>query len=72
MVARLGTQCRRARLQADLRAIDIASSAGVSEAVISRFERGERWPKQLDEIVAAYERECGLPRLEIWRRAIDV
>lgn len=51
--------------------IDIATAAGVSEATISLFERGTAWRKRTDEIVATYERECGLARGELWRRAVN-
>ena len=68
--ATLGRVCRHAREHAGIRAIDIATAAGVSEAAVSRFERGEGWPRRVDDIVATYERECGLPPRELWRRAI--
>lgn len=46
-------------------------TAGVSEATISLFERGKGgWRRRMDEIVAAYEHELGLPDGELWRRAI--
>lgn len=70
MVGRLGETCRQAREDAGLRALDIATAAGVSEATVSRFERGTGWPLRTDAIVAAYERECGLPPGELWRRAV--
>jgi hypothetical protein len=67
--ARLALACRNARLDADVRALEVALSAGVVESTISRFESG-LWPHDPERIVAAYERECGLPDLELWRRAI--
>lgn len=68
MAARLGTVCRDAREDLDVRAIDVALTAGVSEATISRFEHG-RWPRDPDRIVDAYAEECHLDALELWRRA---
>lgn len=70
MPERLGAVCREARLAHQLRLIDIATIAGVSEATISNFEAGQGWRRQTDDIVIAYERECGLPPGELWRRAI--
>lgn len=70
MADRLGKECRAARQAADLSLLDIAQAAGVSEAAVSRFERGEAWPRRVDALIAAYERECGLPADELWRRAI--
>lgn len=70
VAARVSEQCRIARLDAGLRTLDLAQAAGVSEAVISRFERGLRWPVKFEAIVAAYENELGLERDELWRRAL--
>lgn len=67
---RLGRECRNARRTAGLRLLDVALAAGVSEATLSRFEHAQRWPDRFEEIVATYERECGLPERELWRRAI--
>lgn len=70
MAVKLGAQCRRARIEAGLRTIELAHAAQVSEATISRFEQGVGgWKWATDEIVAAYERECELPSGELWRRA---
>lgn len=71
MAARLGAAAKEARVQAGLTLLDIATSAQVSESVISRFEQGTGWRRQTDEIIAAYERECGLDSDELWRRALE-
>lgn len=70
MAADLAVVCRRARIEAGLRGIDIATAAGVSEPTISRLENGVGWRRNAERVVAAYERECGLPPGELWRRAI--
>lgn len=70
MAERLGEVCRGARVDAGRHAIDIATAAGVSEATISRFERGDGWRRQTDEIVAAYAAETMVEPLELWRRAV--
>lgn len=72
MLQQLGRVAREAREDAGLRQIDIATAAGVVHAVISNLERGFRYPERLDEVVDAYEKECGLPVGEIWRRAAAV
>jgi transcriptional regulator with XRE-family HTH domain len=61
---------REARLAADLRQLDIATAADVSHEMISRLERAQSWPKNPDRIIGAYEKECGLPEGELWRRAV--
>jgi len=70
MLDQLGRVAREARLGAGRTQIAVATAAGVSHAVISRLENGRRWPQDPDQIVAAYENECGLETDELWRRAI--
>lgn len=72
MATRLGGVCRDARERRGLRAIDVAITAGVSEATVSRFERGEGWPRDTDGMVAAYASELEVEPLELWRRAVGV
>lgn len=69
---RLARECFAARDATNVKALDIAQRAGVSQATISRFEVKGLWPsgKNVERIVAAYEDCCGLERDELWRRAI--
>lgn len=66
----LGQVCRDARNAVGATALDIATESGVSEATISRFERGRGWSPSVEEIVAAYARLCGVSAHELWARAI--
>jgi transcriptional regulator with XRE-family HTH domain len=71
MAARLGAVCRDAREAAGLRQIDIATTAGVHETTIGRFERGDRWAWNADAIVHAYAAELGVTERVLWQAAID-
>lgn len=71
MEYRLGQVARRIRLAHDLELLDIASGAGVSQATLSRFERGIGWRRETDAIVAAYAMACNLTPEYIWRLALD-
>lgn len=70
MLDQLGRVAREARLGAGRTQLDIATAARVSHAVISRLETGTRWPRDPDQVIAGYERECELAEDELWRRAI--
>lgn len=70
MAERLGAEARRAREEAGLTMMQIAVAAGVSHSTVQLFETGAGWRRQTDQLVRAYEDECGLPRDEIWRRAL--
>jgi Helix-turn-helix domain len=72
MLDQLGRVARDARLGAGRTQISVATAAGVSHAVISRLENARRWPRDPDQVVAAYERECELEADELWRRAIGL
>lgn len=69
MLVALAAVARDARVAADLTQLDIATTAGVSHATISRFERAEGWPLEVDRVISAYEKELGLPTGELWKRA---
>lgn len=68
MLEQLAIEAKEARIAACRTQIEIATAAGVSHVVISNFERAVRWPRQLDSVIAAYERECGLAAGDLWRR----
>ena len=68
---RLAEVSRKARLEAARTQLDIATVAGVSHVAISRFERAEGWPDEIEAIIEAYASECGLEARELWLRALD-
>lgn len=72
MLDQLGRVAREARLGAGRTQLDVATAAGVSHAVISRLETGKRWPRDPDQVIGGYERECELEVDELWRRAIGL
>lgn len=71
MLEPLAAVARGVRRDAGRTQLDVATRAGVSHAAISRFERAENWPQDVDRIVAAYATECDVDEIEIWRRAIS-
>lgn len=71
MLQVLGRVAREAREEAGLKQIDIATTARVSHVVISNLERGFRYPERLDEVISAYEEECGLETGALWKRAAE-
>jgi transcriptional regulator with XRE-family HTH domain len=72
MLDHLGAAARKVRRETGLRQIDIATTAGVSHVIISRFERGVAWPEQIDAIVDAYATEAGLRPHDLWARALEL
>lgn len=73
MLEHLGHTCRLARLHAGLRQLDIATTAGTSNATVSRFENATRWPlsPDVDTLVRAYARETDTPSRDLWASAIQ-
>lgn len=71
MEARLGQAARRIRLEAGLDLIDLATTSGVSQSTISRFEQGEGWRRDTNAIVDAYAQACGLRPEDLWRAALE-
>jgi transcriptional regulator with XRE-family HTH domain len=71
MLDYIGRACREARLEADLRQIDIATTAGTTHATVSRFETGSSWPIDPDALVSAYADDCDVHPLTLWTRALE-
>lgn len=71
VLVHLGRTCLAARISAGIKQIDIASTAGVSEGAVSRFETGRNTPRDLDRLVAAYAEECEAAPYELWLAALD-
>jgi transcriptional regulator with XRE-family HTH domain len=68
----LAWTCQRARKHAGVHQLRIASTAGVEEATISRWEtRSRRSPDELEAIIAAYATECGVSARWLWDQALD-
>ena len=72
----LGHACRDARLAANsgrgIKLIHIAAELDRSEATMSRFERGEVQPIDVDATVLAYARELEINPLALWAAALDL
>lgn len=71
MLDALAAVAREARVAADRTQLDIAVTAGVSHATISRFERAAGWPLNPDAVITAYEQEIGLESGALWKRAAE-
>lgn len=70
MSEHLGAVARQARREAGRTLRQMRTAIGISEATLSRFERGQTWSHTTDALVEGYERELGLPRRDLWARAI--
>ena len=72
MIKALAAAAKEAREAADpkRKIIHIAVVADVDPSTIWRFERGH-WPRNADDIIAAYAAELGLDPLELWKRALE-
>ncbi|MCU1677919.1 MAG: hypothetical protein JWM93_2677 [Frankiales bacterium] len=71
MLAALAWASRGARRQADVARWEVAALAGVDVATVSRFERAKAWPRDPDELVAAYAALAKVRPQEIWRAAVN-
>lgn len=71
LLQHLGRVCREARTSAGMSQLDIATQVDVSDASISRFERGRFWPHYTDRLVAAYAAAAGVPPIELWTQALE-
>jgi hypothetical protein len=66
MLAHLSAAAGSARREAGCSAAAIAIEAGVDPATVYRFERARAWPRDPDELVAAYARLVGMAPRDLW------
>jgi transcriptional regulator with XRE-family HTH domain len=71
MLEHIGQAAREARLAGGLRQIDIATTAGTSNATVSRFESGDSWSTNPDGLVDAYAAELGIEPTKLWEAALE-
>lgn len=67
-VAEVAAELRHAA-KAEL--IDIAYWSRASQGAVSRFENSHSQPRDLDRLLLAYSKVCGVPAADILRQAID-
>lgn len=72
VVPHLGRAARNARKAAEVKLIRIAYVLDRAEATLSRFERGEVQPADVDAVVLAYARELEINPLALWADALDL
>lgn len=70
MLEALGREASEARRERGVTQLDVATSARVSTAVVSRFENGLRWPEEVERVIAAYAQETGVRTDELWERGL--
>lgn len=71
MIFWLARVAGEARIEADVKHVRIAAALDMDQSTISRFERGEAWPRDADAIIRAYAEELGLDERELWRRGLE-
>lgn len=66
----LARACEAARKAAGRRQVHVAASADVDQSTIARFERGAAWPKDTDQVVAAYADDLDIQPIDLWSEAL--
>lgn len=61
-----------AREKAGVKPVHIAARADVGEATVKRFESATAWPRDPDQLLAAYADELGIDVRQIWRRGLEL
>lgn len=72
VVPYLGKAARARRRAAKTKLIRVAYALDKSEAAMSRFERGEVQPDDVDAVVLAYARELEINPLALWADALEL
>lgn len=67
----LGHVCSARRLAEQRTQGNVAAGLGIDSATIGRFERCQRWPRDVDALVAAYGDDLGLDARILWLAAVE-
>jgi hypothetical protein len=68
----LGTAARECREGSGRMQVHIAAAMSTDQSRINRFENARSWPRDVDDVIAAYADEAGCEPHEIWQRAINL
>lgn len=68
----LAKACKEARLAADRKLVHVAASANRDQSTLFRFEKGEGWPRETDQFIAAYADDLDIDPIQIWETAIQM
>jgi hypothetical protein len=70
----LSLACKQARETAGRLQVHVAAShnRGVNQSTIARFEDGVAWPRNPDQIVAAYADDLDVDPVQLWQEALDL
>jgi len=60
------------RTAAERKQVHVAASADLDQSTIWRFERGESWPRDPDQIIRAYAEDLGITAEAIWARGLGL
>jgi transcriptional regulator with XRE-family HTH domain len=70
--AYLGPACRELRRERGVRLLDIAYRLRRSEGTLSRFERGQSQPHDMDHVLWVYAEALRSRPAVIWARALEL
>jgi len=71
MIYWLAQVAGEAREEADIKHVRIAAALNVDQSTISRFEKGEAWPRDADAVIQAYAEELEIDPRVLWRKGLE-
>jgi hypothetical protein len=66
----LAQAAAQARTYAGRKQVHVAASLDKDQSTITRFEQGERWPRNADEVVGAYADDLDVDPIQLWEEAL--
>lgn len=72
MIYWLAQAAKEARESAGRMQVHVAASMNKDQSTVYRFEQGQHWPRNTDEIVAAYADDLDLEPQDLWERALEL
>jgi transcriptional regulator with XRE-family HTH domain len=72
MIYWLAQAAKQERLKKGRKQVHIAAAIDRDQSTINRFEQGEHWPRDPDEILAGYADDLEIDPRQLWAEAIKL
>lgn len=70
MIYWLAQAAKAERLRRGRKQVHIAAAIDRDQSTVNRFEQGEHWPRDPDEILAGYAEDLEIDPWDLWARAV--
>jgi hypothetical protein len=72
MIYWLARAAKEERLKRGRKQVHIAATIDKDQSTVNRFEQGEHWPRDVDELLAGYAEDLDINAQDLWAKALKM